>query len=144
MWTEYHPNGAVKSIMYLVNNCLHRDTGPAIQEWNEAGVLTYESWRQNGHLHRDNGPACQECNDAGELIYDAWYQNDRLHRDNGPARQMCNDAGVLIREEWQQNGRELTPQEIEHILQPGDIMAVLRENLPQPIFEEIAGVYRAV
>ena len=118
--------------------------GPARQEWNNAGQLIREEWWQNGRSHRDNGPAYQWWNDAGELIMESWYQNGRRHRDNGPAIQWWNDTGELIRDAWRQNGRELTPQEIESILRPGDIMAVLCDNLPQPIFEEIADVFRAV
>jgi len=118
--------------------------GPARQEWNNAGQLIMEEWWQNGRLHRDNGPAHQWWNNTGVLTYESWYQNGRRHRDDGPAIQLWNDAGVLIRDSWWQNGRKLTPQEIERILRPVDIMAVLCDNLPQPIFEEIAGVYRVI
>jgi antitoxin component YwqK of YwqJK toxin-antitoxin module len=172
METELHPNGRVKSIIYRANGYWHRDNGPSHQEWNDAGALIYESWCQNGcshrdngpayqrwndagvlikeiwcqngRSHRDNGPAHQEWNDAGELIYESWRQKGLWHRDNGPAHQRWNAAGELIVEEWYQNSREMTLQEIDKILQPVDIMAALRENLPQPIFEEIAGVFRAV
>ncbi len=144
METVLHPNGKVRSITYTVNGRWHRDNGPAFHIWNDAGVLIREEWYQNVRSHRDNGPAYQQWNDAGVLIKEIWWQNGRLHRDNGPAHQEWNDAGELIRESWWQNGRKLTAQEIEKILQPVDIMATLRENLPQPIFEEIAGVFRAV
>ncbi len=116
METVLHPNGKVKSITYTVNGRWHRDDGPAYQEWN----------------------------DAGELTLEIWYQNDRMYRDNGPAYQKWNDAGELIKEGWRQNGRELTAREVEKILQPAEFMAVLREGLPQPIFEEIESVFRAV
>ncbi len=144
METTLHPNGKVKSITYWVNDLWHRDNGPARQWWNDAGTLILEIWCQNGRWHRDGGPARQWWNDAGTLILEIWYQNDRWHRDNGPAYQEWNDAGELIYEGWCQNGRKLTTQEIEKILRPDDIMAALRENLPQPIFEEIEGVFRSV
>ncbi len=167
-----HPNGRVKSITYRTNGRWHRDNGPVYQEWNDAGILIEEEWCQNGHWHRDNGPtyqrwndagvlikerwcqsglwhrdngpASQEWNDAGELIKEGWYQNGRWHGTNGPAIQQWNDAGELIWEIWYQNDCKMTPQEIEKILQPAEFMAVLREGLPQPIFEEIKGVFRAV
>jgi antitoxin component YwqK of YwqJK toxin-antitoxin module len=116
METVLHPNGRVKSITYRVNGRRHRDNGPAYQKWNDAGELIREDWHQNGRLHRDNGPAYQKWNDAGELIVEMWYQNNR----------------------------KLTPQEIEKILRPENIMAALREGLPQPIFEEIAAIFRVV
>ncbi len=144
METVLHPNGKVKSITYKVNGLWHRDDGPAYQQWNDAGGLIKEEWWQNGFWHRTNGPVIQEWNDAGELIYESWRQNGHLHRDNGPAHQQWNDAGVLIWESWWQNDRKLTAREVEKILQPAEFMAVLRENLPQPIFEEIASVFRVV
>ncbi len=144
METTLHPNGRVKLITYKVNGRIHRDDGPAFQEWNGTGVLNYESWRQNGRLHRDNGPAHRRWNNAGVLIVEIWWKNDRWHRYNGPAYQQWNNAGELIVEEWCQNGRDLPPEEIEKILRPDDIMSALREGLPQPIFEEIEGVFRAV
>lgn len=115
MRTEYHSNGAIKSIMYRQGNMVHRDNGPAIQAWNNAGALIMEWWCQNGHLHRNNGPAIQK-----------W-----------------NSAGILIQEIWGQNGRKLTAAEIEKIMRPADIMAAIW-TLPQPIAEEIAAVFRAV
>ncbi len=144
METELHPNGRVKSILYKVNGRMHRDNGPAYQVWNDAGVLIREKWYQNGRWHRDNGPAYQQWNDAGELIVEEWHQNGRWHRDNGPAYQKWNNAGGLIVEEWYQNDRELTAGEIEKILRPAEIMHALRAGLPQPIFEEIESVFRAV
>ncbi len=116
METVLHPNGRVKSIKYTVNGRWHRDKGPARQQWNDVGVLIWESWYQNDRWHRDNGPAYQKWNDAGELIWEIWYQN----------------------------GRKLTAREVEKILQPADIMHTLRAGLPQPIFEEIESVFRAV
>lgn len=144
METVLHPNGKVKSIAYKVNGLWHRGDGPAYQVWNDAGVLIKEMWCQNGHWHRVNGPSYQEWNDAGVLKYESWRQNGGRHRDNGPAYQQWNDAGELIVEEWWQNGRRMTLHEIEKILQPAEFMRALREGLPQPIFEEIAGVFRSI
>jgi antitoxin component YwqK of YwqJK toxin-antitoxin module len=144
METALHPNGKVKSITYTVNDLLHRDDGPAYQHWNDVGVLVYEEWCQNDCWYRDNGPAVQQWNPAGELTLEIWYQNDRMHRDNGPAYQQWNAAGELIREKWCQNNRELTLQEVEKILRPAEFMHTLRAGLPQPIFEEIESVFRAV
>ncbi len=144
METTLHPNGRVKLITYKVNNHWHRDNGPAYQQWNAAGELIKEEWWQNDRRHRDNGPAYQHWNSAGELIVEVWYQNGLWHRDNGPAHRRWNSAGELINEVWWQNDRRLTPQEVEKILRPAEIMCALREGLPQPIFEEIEGVFRAV
>ncbi len=144
METVLHPNGKVKSITYTVNGLWHRANGPAYQRWNDAGVLIDESWWQNGRLHRDNGPAIQQWTNAGGLIKEMWCQNGRWHGTNGPAIQHWNGAGALIEELWYQNDRKLTAEEIEKILQPVDIMSALREGLPQPIFEEIESVFRAV
>ena len=159
METVLHPNGAVKSITRKANGRLHGDNGPnslncpAYQEWNDARVLIREEWYQHGRMHRDNGPAYRRWNDAGILIREEWYHNGRCHRDNGPngfaerngpAYQEWNNAGELIAEGWWQNDLKLTPQEIEKILRPENIMAALREGLPQPIFEEIESVFRAV
>ena len=105
METKYHPNGAIKSIMYLVNGRVHRDdgpnrfaeqNGPAYLQWDIAGVLRVEEWYQNGSMHRDNGPAYRQWNAAGVLIKEEWYQHDRRHRDNGPTIQQWNNAGGLI------------------------------------------------
>ncbi len=40
--------------------------------------------------------------------------------------------------------KKLTPQEIEKIQRPDNIMAIMRDNLPQPIYEEIAVEFCAV
>jgi hypothetical protein len=173
MNTTHHPNGSVASIVYKqygrsayhridgpairkwnVNGVLikeswyqnghrHRDNGPAYRNWNNDGALTEEGWWQNGFLHRDNAPAYQQWNDAGRLIEEEWWQNSRVHRDNGPAYQKWNDIGVLVKEGWWRAGYYITPQEVEKILRPADIMAAIW-TLPQPIAEEIAAVYRAV
>jgi len=153
METKYHPNGAIASVKYNVNGRLHRDNGPAYQRWNNTGVLIQEAWWRYDAYHRDDGPAYQQWNSNGILVWESWYQNGLLHRDNnsnylaeknGPAYQRWNDAGELIRELWYHHGRKLTLREIEKILRPENIMTTLYENLPQPIFEEIAGVYRAI
>jgi len=170
MQTEYHPNGAIKSIVHRQNGRTHRDDGPAVQRWNDAGMLIVEGWCQNGCYHRNNGPAYQQWNDAGELIDEGWWQNEyphrndgpaiqkwnsagkliwekwyqkgNIHRDDGPAYQRWNSAGELIWEDWWQNNRKSTAEEIEKLMRPADIMAAIW-TLPQPIAEEIASVFRA-
>ena len=81
--------------------------------------------------------------DAGNPRAFVWAVTNDMHRVDGPARCRWNDAGELIFEEWRLNGCAMTTEEIEHILQPEAYMAVLR-MLPQPIYEEIAAVFRAV
>ncbi len=143
MESDYYPIGAVKSTAWWQDGRLHSDNGPAIQYWNNNGVLIEERWYQRGIVHRDDGPAGIHWDDDGILLYEEWYQRGRRHRVNGPSFRRWDRSGALNMECWFQNDRALTVEEIEKILHPADIMAAIW-TLPQPIAEEIAAVYRAV
>ena len=47
----YHPNGQLKSETWRTKNgVLHKYDGPAIQEWNEEGILIEKAFYFNGAL----------------------------------------------------------------------------------------------
>ncbi len=121
---------------------IHKEDGPAGLKWNAAGSLTGELWIINeAQCHRIDGPAVTKWNDDGEKIYESWCRYGYIHREDGPARQTWKN-GVLTEEWWHETGR-WTDEEIKNFLRPEAYMAVLR-MLPQPIYEEIAAVFRAV
>ncbi len=112
--------------------------------WNLDGVLTSERWRSNGVQHRVDGPARRTWSDAGAMLSEMWYNHGLLHRPDGPALQQWDIDGRQLREWWRLNGHCMAPERIESIQRPENIMAALRDDLPQPILEEVAAVYRAV
>jgi len=77
------------------------------------------------------------------VTFEWWSQNGISNRKDGPARSVWSPDGTIKEEEWWIDGVKLTPPEIERILRPADLMAVIW-TLPLPIAEEIAAEYRAV
>ena len=57
---------------YYLNNLLHREDGPAIEQ-----VSGYKAWYKNGKYHREDGPAIEYPN-GDEL----WYLNDVYYGSN--------------------------------------------------------------
>jgi len=111
--------------------------------WNQNGVLTSERWRSRHVQHRADGPARCTWSDTGAPLSEMWYRHGLLHRPDGPALQQWNIDGQQLREWWRLDGHCMAAERIESILRPAAIMAALREGLPQPIYEEIAGVFRS-
>lgn len=111
--------------------------------WNLDGILTSERWRFGRTPHRVNGPAHRTWSNTGSPLSEMWYRHGTLHRPDGPALQTWDIDGQQLREWWRLFGNEMAPEQVESILRPENIMVVLRA-LPQPIYEEIAAVFRAV
>lgn len=112
--------------------------------WNLEGVLTSERWGSGRKPHRVDGPAHRTWSGTGAPLSEMWYRHGILHRQDGPALQTWSVYGQQLLEWWRLDGREMTTGEIDSILRPENIMEALREGLPQPIYEEIIAVYRAV
>ena len=57
---------------YYVNNVLHREDGPAVENVNG-----YNAWYKNGKRHREDGPAIEWFDGAKD-----WYLNGKYYGAN--------------------------------------------------------------
>lgn len=140
------PNGTIKAIIYqLPDGRAHRIGGPALQYWHTNGTLVVEKWYQHGILHRDCGPAWLYWSYAGELVEEGWYYYGHPHREGGPAVRIWNTHAELINEKWYLCGEKISEEKFNNAMRmKREIAGVLRELLPQPIFEEIVEHFRVV
>jgi hypothetical protein len=65
---------------------IHREDGPAINNWREDGTKSYEIWYLNNSRHREGGPAHLSWTSTGQLRYELWYFENMLHRKFAPAK----------------------------------------------------------
>jgi antitoxin component YwqK of YwqJK toxin-antitoxin module len=67
----------IKEEMYISNNYLHREDGPAIIEYYKNGKIKSEFYFLNNNHHRINLPASIHYNQFGKIIYENYYFNDK-------------------------------------------------------------------
>jgi len=96
---------------------LHRETGPAREQWvvipGGTHVLSYEGWYLHGVEHREGRPAFRQWRVAGDgtsvLVYERWQRHGRRHRLGGPAirRWAVDHVGrrTLAGELWSVNNK---------------------------------------
>lgn len=80
------------STIWTMNNCLHREDGPAI-ECDDGTKI----WYFNGVLHRTDGPAVVWADGCK-----FWWMNGKRHRDDGPAVEWINGTKY-----WWLHGEEV-------------------------------------
>ena len=89
------------AIIYYCNNQLHRESGPAIEDFNGN-----KEWYFNGKRHRTDGPAIELVNGHRK-----WYLNDKIHREDGPAIEWIDNSiglglhSCFATKEWWINGK---------------------------------------
>jgi hypothetical protein len=59
----------------VANSVLHRDDGPAFQEFDEDHNIVGLQWYQHGQLHRLDGPALIWHSSDGSPFSEGWYEN---------------------------------------------------------------------
>jgi len=81
---------------------MHRDTGPAWEQWtvlpDGTRALSLQSWYRHGEPYREGGPACRRWYVAEDgtrvQTYEDWLQHLLLHRVDGPARRSWSMHGT--------------------------------------------------
>ncbi len=102
--TAYDEGVKVEEI-WQTGKIRHRKNGPAyIMTDSGTGEVRHESWYENGKLHRETGPAVIDY-DGVVVTRESWYLDDKLHRENGPAS-IFRDAktGDMKYQGWFING----------------------------------------
>ena len=97
---KYWNNGQKRSEEWLLNGYLHREDGPAYQNWYENGQKWIETW-----VHREDGPSYQQWYENGQKWIEEWVLNDKYHRVNEPSYQSWYENGQKKSERWYLNGK---------------------------------------
>jgi len=106
----------IKSEMWFENNLLHREDGPAFQEWHHDGSTKCIEYWQDGLMSREEGPAAVEYFESlypdqnGNIRCEQWRQNDLLHRTDGPAVIIHHESKQkqISEEQWWIDGQRRT------------------------------------
>lgn len=71
-----YDNGQTRTITYKDKNGeIHREIGPAYQEFFEDGTISYEMYGLHGYNHRTDGPATVQYNRDGKIVHWNWCIN---------------------------------------------------------------------
>lgn len=96
--------GPVFTEMYLLEDRLHREDGPAASmRRTQDGALAFELWYREGRLHRTDGPAAIYYNlDTGRVEDMYYFRDGVLSRDDGGPESLDFDAqtGKLRNATW--------------------------------------------
>ena len=91
---------------------LYQDQDRRHRKWfYENGQVKYQTWWFNGQMHRQNGPAFEEFDENGQVKYQEWRLNGQRHRVNGPAFEEFDVDGQLVCQKWWLNGRQLSEED---------------------------------
>ena len=103
---KYYDDGNIRYISYILDSQIHREDGPAFQEWHENGNVKLISYKQHNKYHRENGPALTGCYYNGKKMYMYYFINGDRHREDGPAFQEWHKNGQIKDEEYYLNNVE--------------------------------------
>ncbi|MDB5508319.1 MAG: variant repeat protein [Hyphomicrobiales bacterium] len=99
--------GPVFTELYLLEDRLHREDGPAaVMHRTADGAVAFELWYRDGRLHRQDGPAAVYYNLDTGRVEDMYYFHDGvLHRDDGGPESLGfdPDTGRLRDATWWRN-----------------------------------------
>ena len=109
-WLEFHENNNSK--MYILNEQLHRENGPAVIYYFKNGKIQVEIYLKNDQLHRENGPAKIRYNIIGNIEEKHYYQNGKRHREDGPAIIHYNIIGNIEEKHYYQNGTKIILEDL--------------------------------
>ena len=69
-------------------------------------------WRdEHGKLHREGGPAWEEFRADGSVGYREWYRDGKLHREGGPAVEGFRPDGSVGYRVWYEHGKQVAAPE---------------------------------
>ena len=105
--------GPVFTELYLLDDRLHRDDGPAaVMHRTADGAVAFELWYRDGRLHREGGPAAVYYNlETGRVVDMYYFRDGALFRDDdGPeSLDFDPDTGRLRDATW---WRDNEPQQL--------------------------------
>ena len=99
----------LRRISYHLNNNLHREDGPAVEEYYPNGNKKMEIWGINGeHFRKDGGPTYIQYYSDGTSEYEMWGYGDNIkHRIDAPAIIKYDNNGNIVKQWFYENGVEI-------------------------------------
>ncbi len=96
--TWVYSNGKVFSERWYKNGKLHRDDGPAYNEWRENGKKKVEAWFTKGVAYRGKTTTEFDLRQVAIIEYDA---NEMVRK-----KTFCYKSGIIYLERWYKNGKD--------------------------------------
>ena len=92
---------------------LHREGGPAVEEFRPDGSVEYREWWLHGQLHREGGPAWEKLCPDGSVADRVWCLHGKLHREDGPAFERLRADGSVAYYSWWLHDKQVARPEGE-------------------------------
>lgn len=103
-YVTYYLNGQTEYKKYYVDGKLHREGGPAVEEFYDNGKTKSLSWYLDGKLKRDNRPSIVKLDkNTGATTYEEWNEDGKLHKIEGPSIVYYYPEGPKKQEYWYVN-----------------------------------------